>query len=241
MRFTAHLYYFGARYYDPAISIWLSVDPLSDSFPGWSPYRYGFDNPLNITDLSGRSEDGFIATWNEEKQDYDEVRVNDKGGSQVDYTEYHGGAVDGQMQVHNKVNNSFSWIDISNYEISPITGYPSGRGALIDANWIIDIAAGGFAAGMLKSGVKAGGNLALRSDIVLSGGRSGQLVKNLTGPANSATKGSGNRMFITNDAGKVIWDVTKDRAKSVIPGQGFGPKIAPSQQHLDLLIKLWGK
>jgi hypothetical protein len=83
-------------------------------------------------------------------------------------------------------------------------------------------------------------NLALRSDIVLSGGRSGQLVKNLTGPANSVLKGSGNRIYITDDAGKVIWDITKDRAKSVIPGQGFGPKVAPTQQQLDWHNKIWG-
>jgi hypothetical protein len=83
-------------------------------------------------------------------------------------------------------------------------------------------------------------NLALRSDIVLSGGRSGQLVKTLEGPANSVLKGSGNRIFITDDAGKVIWDITKDRAKSVIPGQGFGPKVTPNQQQLDLLNQIWG-
>lgn len=82
--------------------------------------------------------------------------------------------------------------------------------------------------------------LTLRADITLSGGRSGQLVKNLTGPANSVVRGNGNRIFITNDAGQVIWDITKDRAKSVIPGQGFGPKVTPSQQQLDLLNKMWG-
>lgn len=81
----------------------------------------------------------------------------------------------------------------------------------------------------------------MRSDIVLSGGRSGQLVKNLSGPANSVLKGNGNRIFITDDAGKVIWDITKDRAKSVIPGQGFGPKVAPTQQQLDWLNKIWSK
>ena len=87
---------------------------------------------------------------------------------------------------------------------------------------------------------KGGTNLVLRPDIILSGGRSGQLVKNLTGPANSVLKGSGNRIFITDDAGRVIWDITKDRAKSVIPGKGFGPKVAPTQKQLDLLNKIWG-
>lgn len=78
-------------------------------------------------------------------------------------------------------------------------------------------------------------NLAIRSDIVLSGGRSGQLVKTLTGPANSVVKGGQGRIFITDKAGTVVWDITKDRAKSVIPGQGFGPMVAPTQEQLNLL------
>jgi predicted oxidoreductase (fatty acid repression mutant protein) len=83
-------------------------------------------------------------------------------------------------------------------------------------------------------------NLSIRTDIVLSGGRSGQLVKTLTGPANSVVKGSQGRIFITDKTGKVIWDITKDRAKSVIPGQGFGPKVTPIQEHLNLLKQVWG-
>ncbi|MDP2363263.1 MAG: RHS repeat-associated core domain-containing protein, partial [Ignavibacteria bacterium] len=30
--------YFGARYYDSDLARWLSVDPLADIYPGWSPY-----------------------------------------------------------------------------------------------------------------------------------------------------------------------------------------------------------
>jgi len=82
--------------------------------------------------------------------------------------------------------------------------------------------------------------VSIRTDIVLSGGRSGQLVKTLTGPANSVIKGGQGRIFITDDAGKVIWDITKDRAKSVIPGQGFGPKVAPTQEQISLLQQAWG-
>lgn len=50
------LYYYGARYYDPRTSIWLSVDPLAEQTPSWTPYRYGFNNPVRMTDPTGMSE-----------------------------------------------------------------------------------------------------------------------------------------------------------------------------------------
>jgi RHS repeat-associated protein len=70
-------YYFGARYYDPAIGRWLehsgspdlsglSVDPLADDYPAWSPYNYVKNNPLIIVDKDGNAGfklnfDGFFA------------------------------------------------------------------------------------------------------------------------------------------------------------------------------------
>jgi RHS repeat-associated protein len=49
------LYYYGARFYDPKISIWLSVDPLAEAFPNWNPYNYCMQNPINMIDPDGRS------------------------------------------------------------------------------------------------------------------------------------------------------------------------------------------
>jgi RHS repeat-associated protein len=49
------LYNYGARYYDPSLSLWLGVDPLADQMPGWSPYNYVFNNPINLTDPTGMS------------------------------------------------------------------------------------------------------------------------------------------------------------------------------------------
>lgn len=47
------LYYYGARYYDPRTSIWLSVDPLTEKGPNISPYIYCFNNPIMFKDPSG--------------------------------------------------------------------------------------------------------------------------------------------------------------------------------------------
>ena len=52
------LSYFGARYYSSDLSIWLSVDPMSDKYPSLSPYVYCADNPVKLVDPNG--EDWYI-------------------------------------------------------------------------------------------------------------------------------------------------------------------------------------
>ncbi|MDA6070180.1 hypothetical protein NJT12_11180 [Flavobacterium sp. AC] len=51
-----NLSYYGARYLDMKTSLWLSVDPLAESTPNWTPYRYCFNNPVNLVDPDGRKE-----------------------------------------------------------------------------------------------------------------------------------------------------------------------------------------
>ena len=38
------------RHYHPTLSIWLSVDPMSDKYPGVSPYVYCGNNPVRLVD-----------------------------------------------------------------------------------------------------------------------------------------------------------------------------------------------
>lgn len=45
--------YFGARYLDSDISIWLSVDPFGALFPFESPYCYAGNNPVGNIDIGG--------------------------------------------------------------------------------------------------------------------------------------------------------------------------------------------
>jgi RHS repeat-associated protein len=47
------LYYYGARYYDPKVSIWLSVDPLAEVQPDKTPYHFCSNNPVNRIDPTG--------------------------------------------------------------------------------------------------------------------------------------------------------------------------------------------
>jgi len=45
--------YFGARYYNADISIWLSVDPLNDERSWLTPYNYCSNNPIKLVDPTG--------------------------------------------------------------------------------------------------------------------------------------------------------------------------------------------
>ena len=51
------LSYFGSRYYSSDLSIWLSVDPMSDKYPSLSPYVYCADNPVKLVDPNGEEID----------------------------------------------------------------------------------------------------------------------------------------------------------------------------------------
>lgn len=47
--------YFGARYMDyELMTMWLSVDPMADKYPSFSPYAYCAWNPVKLVDPNGR-------------------------------------------------------------------------------------------------------------------------------------------------------------------------------------------
>jgi len=50
---------FGARYYWPEVSVWLSVDPMASGRPGITPYHYCQNNPLNRVDPNGMWDDDY--------------------------------------------------------------------------------------------------------------------------------------------------------------------------------------
>ena len=47
------LYYYGARYYNPRLSLWISTDALKEKTPNVSPYIYTDNNPIIYIDPDG--------------------------------------------------------------------------------------------------------------------------------------------------------------------------------------------
>lgn len=48
------LYYYGARYYDPRVSLWISTDVAQGKYPNVSTYTYCLDNPIILIDSDGK-------------------------------------------------------------------------------------------------------------------------------------------------------------------------------------------
>ncbi len=75
------LYYFGARYYDPKVSIWMSVDPLAEKYQACNPYNFCSQNPIKLIDPNGKqpSPRGLIKKWNDLNYKEKDILLYDMG------------------------------------------------------------------------------------------------------------------------------------------------------------------
>ncbi len=63
-------YYYGARYYEPKVSLWIGVDPLAEKYPSMSPFVYCANNPIRFLDPDGNEivdANGKKITYSKEK------------------------------------------------------------------------------------------------------------------------------------------------------------------------------
>jgi hypothetical protein len=100
--------YFGARYYNSDISVWLSVDPLADKYPSQSPYSYVGNRSINVIDPNGMWEKDADGNWVAQKGDSPGSLAKDAGISQSKAEEV--------MRNYNKENGNKRSSDIMVYK-----------------------------------------------------------------------------------------------------------------------------
>ena len=65
------MYYYGARYYEPKVSLWISVDKLSEEDLKVSSYCYTDNNPIKYLDPDGNKKHNWIKESTTNKQSLD--------------------------------------------------------------------------------------------------------------------------------------------------------------------------
>jgi RHS repeat-associated protein len=87
------LYYYGARYYDPRVSMFYGVDVLAEERSWLSPFNYVQNNPLNRIDPDG----ALCHEWNYNTITGEKTLISDMGGNEVQFINFGTPHEDGGM------------------------------------------------------------------------------------------------------------------------------------------------
>jgi RHS repeat-associated protein len=215
------LYYYGARYYNPRESVWMSVDPLFEKT--MTPYQYTYQNPLKYTGPTGmKGED-----WVEKNGKlYFDSRVSDQKTAE----EYWGQDAQYRSEGYGKYNDVGKYIYLENNKGNFITdgqlyqaydyGTPSQSQELINKglDWASNILEGaqtlvyilkGAFYDLPKKAIEEGRieNLKVNIDIVRYGFKNGEFVKNTFSSNRIMTEGEGYDFFVKPSADLMMMPV----------------------------------
>ncbi|KXB83092.1 RHS repeat-associated core domain protein [Prevotella sp. DNF00663] len=125
------LYYYGARYYDPRLSLWMSTDPMELIYSWISSYCYTTNNPIRYSDPNGKEYDEVVddnsitlrAVIFATKDSYKEAQVsagilnNQSGKWTYDFT-----VKNGSVKEEHSLDIKF---DVTVELVEPQEGYPA--------------------------------------------------------------------------------------------------------------------
>ena len=96
-----------------ALSIWLSVDPISDKYPGVSPYTYCANNPVKLVDPNGEEiyefdENGkYLGIRKGSEGSPDQIAINKSDGT-ISYSQkYNNGTIQLGTRGDVRQNNGY--------------------------------------------------------------------------------------------------------------------------------------
>lgn len=109
------------------IEVWMNVDPLADQAPSWTPYRYGFNNPIRYID-----PDGLFETRAEARSYRKEKGI--KGRIQK--------GSDGNFMINDRKNGVSFFKDSSLDDVDNVIG--RGEDGVIKSVFLTSSSSGGF-------------------------------------------------------------------------------------------------
>jgi RHS repeat-associated protein len=97
----AGLYYYGARYYDPRVSIFYGVDPLVEETS--TPYQYCFQNPVKFIDPTGMSAENpdDVISIDYERKEVNILHLEEQTGTDKVYRRENGKLTDLLQEIPN--------------------------------------------------------------------------------------------------------------------------------------------
>ena len=197
------LYYYGARYYNPRLSIWYATDPLQEKTPNISSYTYCLDNPLIHIDRDGKFSSEFVA--NVSRNMYNLFHKNEAGP-----------VIQNKDATDSRFRFTYNTYDFSNGEFTITCNYEistTGVQVLQDVGDGIALAGYGFT--ISGVGAEVGVPLALVGNTLSTVGNVGELVINLT---------NGDYKYLYEEgAFKMLEYGSKKLANKLLPG--YGKKI----------------
>jgi len=119
--FNLNWYDYGARFYDPALGRFTSVDPHAENYYSWSPYHYVANNPLALTDPTGMDwyqetdKDGKVVSTGAVKWQEESGAVDGYSNIGTSYTQDVGNGASITFTQNDATSMTFTGIDESNF------------------------------------------------------------------------------------------------------------------------------